>query len=400
VISHGWNNNEQDATQLYEKLLQNLAAVAPALPGRSAVIGVIWPSKKFDETVAVAQANVGAGGAASLTTSAQSLQAVAKKLDTMKTFFTTAAEQKTLEEAKALLPDLEDKVTAQTAFIEKLRSLLDSSAANREDASTIFFKEQPKELMNRLKINPANLSPGLAALPNKGAAMALTPGAAGGKATAGGAAGFKDIFSGISAAAMNVLNFTTYFEMKARAGLVGGNGVAPLIDQLAPKATRIHLIGHSFGGRVMASAALRSTTNKIASMSLLQAAFSHNGFSKSENGAFRAVVDSQRVNGPIIITHTRNDNAVGVAYPLASRIAGDAAAAFGDENDKFGGLGRNGAQKMEMGETILGTLLKSDGNYTFEAHKLHNLEGSAFIPDHSGITGKEVANAIRCAVGA
>ena len=29
---------------------------------------------------------------------------------------------------------------------------------------------------------------------------------------------------------MNVLNFTTYFEMKARAGTVGKNGVGPLID--------------------------------------------------------------------------------------------------------------------------------------------------------------------------
>ena len=35
-----------------------------------------------------------------------------------------------------------------------------------------------------------------------------------------------EILSGFKAAAMNVLNFTTYFEMKARAGTVGKNGVA------------------------------------------------------------------------------------------------------------------------------------------------------------------------------
>src|SRR4029450_4507756 len=42
--------------------------------------------------------------------------------------------------------------------------------------------------------------------------------------------------------------------------------------------------------------------------------------------------------------------AVGIAYPVASRLAGTVASAFGDANDKFGGLGRNGAQKMERGE--------------------------------------------------
>ena len=67
---------------------------------------------------------------------------------------------------------------------------------------------------------------------------------------------------------MNVLNFTTYFEMKARAGTVGKNGVAPLIDRLAPQVQRIHLIGHSFGGRVVTAAAANSTTDKIASHEL------------------------------------------------------------------------------------------------------------------------------------
>ena len=48
----------------------------------------------------------------------------------------------------------------------------------------------------------------------------------------GGAAGLKDILSGFKAAAMNVLNYTTYYEMKSRAGAVGAQGVAKLIDKL------------------------------------------------------------------------------------------------------------------------------------------------------------------------
>ena len=135
-------------------------------------------------------------------------------------------------------------------------------------------------------------------------------------------------------------------------------------------------------------------------MSLLQTAFSHNGFSKRMNGFFRSVVDRKRVKGPILVTHTKNDKAVGVAYPLASRINGDKTAAFGDENDVFGGMGRNGAQQMEAGETVPGRLLAVGASYAFQAGKFFNLEASEFIKGHGDVTGKEVAHAIRRAIDA
>ena len=143
------------------------------------------------------------------------------------------------------------------------------------------------------------------------------------------------------------------------------------------------------------SAAANSTTNRIKSLTLLQAAFSHNGFSRNENGFFRAVVDKKRVDGPILITHTKNDKAVGVAYPLASRLKGDKSAALGDANDPFGGIGRNGAQKMDQGEVIAGQLLAVNSAYTFQPRKFFNLEASSFIKGHSDVRGKEVAYALR-----
>jgi len=63
-----------------------------------------------------------------------------------------------------------------------------------------------------------------------------------------------------------------------------------------------------------------------------------------DRGAFRDVIEKQKVRGPILITHTRNDRAVGIAYPIASRINGVTAAGLGDADDKFGGLGSNGTQ--------------------------------------------------------
>jgi hypothetical protein len=135
-------------------------------------------------------------------------------------------------------------------------------------------------------------------------------------------------------------------------------------------------------------------------MSLLQTAFSHNGFSKSMHGFFRSVVDRHRGDGPIVVTFTANDKAVGIAYPLASRLAFQTTAALGDANDKYGGLGRNGTQKMEASDVdrAYTRMLPSTESYRFTSKKFFNLESSDYVKGHSDITGKEVANAVRCAV--
>jgi hypothetical protein len=190
--------------------------------------------------------------------------------------------------------------------------------------------------------------PDLPAPPPKGMG-----GAVGFKPGTGGALGIKDFFGGILSAARKVLNFTTYYQMKERAGVVGRVGVSQVLKQIRQVAPhiKIHLIGHSFGGRVVTSAADAldgSAATKPNSMSLLQTAFSHNGFAEKfdgkRDGFFRGVVKGSKIAGPIIITHSINDTAVGIAYPLASKLSGDDDAGFGDAKDRFGGIGRNGAQ--------------------------------------------------------
>jgi len=50
VVSHGWNNNTQEAQELYDELLGNIKPRLGALAGRKfAVIGIFWPSKKFTD---------------------------------------------------------------------------------------------------------------------------------------------------------------------------------------------------------------------------------------------------------------------------------------------------------------------------------------------------------------
>jgi len=43
---------------------------------------------------------------------------------------------------------------------------------------------------------------------------------------------------------------------------------------------------------------------------------------------------------------------------------------------------------MENDEVIKGNLLDAGGNYSFQAGKFFNLEGSPFIKGHGDVTGK------------
>ena len=399
VASHGWNNTEEQAEQLYSGLFASFAGVASdQLQNKEiAIVGIIWPSKKFTDVVDAAVAEQGRGGGAGFGTSSTAADDTIKaKLDVIATMLDKKAAKK-ITAAKNQIGKLESDLAARRKFADELRSLFDESAAHEEDNSALFFKLDGSVLLEKLKMPTPLVASGQAG-GGGAASLGTHP-----KATpAGGAAGLGDIFSGIKSGAIRFLNYLAYYEMKKRAGTVGQKGVGPMLDRLAGKVQRIHLVGHSFGCRVVTAAAATSTTDKLQSMSLLQAAFSHNGFSKSMNGFFRSVVDNHCIKGPIVITYTSNDRAVGIAYPVASRLAGTVASAFGDANDKFGGLGRNGAQKMEQGEVVQGVdqLLAVGGSYGWQSGRFHNLESSKYIIDPNGgdahgfVTGKEVAWAI------
>jgi hypothetical protein len=170
-------------------------------------------------------------------------------------------------------------------------------------------------------------------------------------------------------------------------------------------ALKIHLIGHSFGGRLVTAAAdgpANQPPVKPDSMTLLQAAFSHNGFAdkfdETNDGFFRKVVTDKKVSGPIVITCTENDNAVGRLYPLASLLAGQNASKIGDANDPYGGIGCNGAQKTPEVSKGAVKLMSVGSPYQFEAGKLYNLNADACITDHSDICKEEVAYAVLAAV--
>jgi hypothetical protein len=396
VITHGWNNDMAEAGLLYRELLDIMRQllVGKGIGGLDhrtfAVLAVLWPSKKFAEKELIPSGAAGLGSAVTITFLQQ-------ELEKLKQVFDGAEQKGTLDQAKTLLPKIEDSPQARQKFADLLRSLVSRQTDDPQDAETQFYKLNGNEVMERLS-KPVPLE-----IPKSTGIIAGASQLGSGRTRArGGPAGF---LSGLRSAARNLLNLVTYYEMKERAATVGRNGVNQVLRTLREEhpTLKVHLIGHSFGGRLVTASADgpdHLPPVKADSMTLLQAAFSHHGFAErydnANDGFFRKVVTEKKVSGPIVITFTQNDKAVGLAYPIASLIAGQQAAALGDKHSVYGGIGRNGAQKTPEGIEL--PLLPVGKSYEFERGKLYSLNGDLSILGHSDICKGEVAQAVLYAV--
>lgn len=382
VVSHGWNNTAGQARDLYEQLIDSIVTVRPRVAGakdrRFVVVGVLWPSIQWAE-------GESSGAGAGVDDDVAVLEAeIALRVE----------DPEVRAKLVALTPKLEGSSAAQEEFVALLRTTLPRSTKGEDKAGFDALKSaSTAEVIDAARGGTETDAAPAAA----GGAASIDPAGLTALPGDGGGAGF---FDSIVGAARNLLNVTTYYKMKERAGVVGKKGIAPLLERIHTDArtARIHLVGHSFGGRAVTAAAL-ATSAPVASLSLLQAAYSHFGMAKDWDGSGKSgmfVKVPAKVDGPVIVTHTRNDKAVGMAYPIASRLARQIGVALGDENDPYGGIGRNGARKTPGG--VAATLLDVGGVYDFTAHDVWSLNADAFVSGHSDVTGKQVGYAVLSAV--
>lgn len=120
----------------------------------------------------------------------------------------------------------------------------------------------------------------------------------------------------------------------------------------------------------------------LSSLTLLQGAFSHNGFSADRKGAFKAVIG--RVSGPISITHTHNDKACFGIYAYATRLSGDTTQAVGGPNDKFGAIGANGAQGLTVNTITAHEIFEPASG------EVNNFLADRYISDHGDVRNAKV----------
>ncbi|MFI8263345.1 serine-threonine protein kinase [Streptomyces sp. NPDC085665] len=350
VFAHGWNSDRATSTRLFDRFY----APFPGLVGsgvRLGYVGVVWPSIRFsDEPIPDfdphgALAEPGHGTALDPAT----LRALGE-------FWPGRVAE--LDRVAELLEDRPESAAAFTEFGALVRELAGVDVVDAPDAAGAVDAAVLAGSAGAAVAGPAVRDvPALFALDVLEVCRALTAGLAEAGAPSGDAAGpgfspgggLRALWSG----AKELLRQATYYQMKKRAGVVGERGLGPVLAELAGRrpALRIHLIGHSFGARVV-SFSLRAVPDGaryVKSATLLQGAFSHYAFTdrlphdKGSGGALRGM--QRRVDGPVVACHSPFDSALKVFYPLASRMAGDSAGLLGFD-ERWGAIGHDGVQAV------------------------------------------------------
>jgi hypothetical protein len=376
-IAHGFRNDESDASGLYARFLHTFSAhlsrpeFQAIATRRFAVAAVYWPSKPFRETY-----DPTTGGTRGLQHPTEAMAGIEVQLDDLKKDASPAHRVK-LEKAAALLPTLGGHTKKQDEFVALVLSVLDGSPIDPTEGLPQIRKQHGSQLLARLSDPSAEDTRGIG-----------------------------NLFGGIAGGVGTFLNLTKWYVMKDRAGTVGVKGVATAVRGLHDRCpdVRIHLVGHSLGGRLMASC-VKALGDPPAvqpdSLMLLEAAFSHYGFSanngRGKAGFFRDVIDRHVINGPFLSTFSAQDTIVGNAYSIMSRLANDNTREIGDASDEFGGIGRNGPLKTT--EVATDRLHAAGTPYDYQPDVINNLDGSGgLIKDHSDVTNDAITYAFAAAV--
>lgn len=380
VLSHGWNSGVDSARDLYEAMFSLLADQLGTHRPNCAAVGVIWPSVVFPDDDPATAPPVPSTGE-------QLAAALAPAFP---------AQQHQLATLGQLLDDRPQDPEKLTEFHTLAASLVTTPSWALEDLGEAALLDGDTQMVFRR------------------AAIEMAPRAG------GGAAGVGDPFAALWSGARELLRIFSYYEMKNRAGVIGQTGLGPLLGALIGPSgpPRIHLIGHSFGGRLVAYALAGLPAGKtgpqspVKSLALIQGAFSHFAFASplmfdpSRSGGLAGMGD--RVDGPLLATFTRADRALGWWYPTASLLAGqDDQVALGAHGPlyRWGAMGDDGYQQ-DPAATVM--LLAEAGNpypfapahfYALDANAVICAKQSEFSGAHSDIRHPEVTWAVVSAAG-
>ncbi|MCZ4118176.1 serine-threonine protein kinase [Streptomyces sp. H39-S7] len=341
MFAHGWNNDQSMANWLYDRFF----APFPGLLGsgtrvRLGYVGVLWPAMRFsDEPIP--------DFTPALTIAPDPAGRTELSEETCRALTTMFPEQgTTVGRLAELLRECPDSPEAFAEYVRLVRELVElpegcpaaGFAADSDDGS----QSDPAILLD----DPVALCAEFTAALQETGVDCGSDGP-----------GEPQLFGGLRRRLWNgaheLLRQATYFAMKRRAGTIGQRGLGPVLGGLAQTATpaRVHLVGHSFGARLVSFAllGLPAAAHNVKSVTLLQGAFSHYAYARqlpgdaSRSGVLRDV--GNRVDGPVVSCFSRHDTALGVIYPLASRLSRDDSSLLG-LGDRWGAMGHDGIQAV------------------------------------------------------
>ncbi|WP_234334899.1 serine-threonine protein kinase [Streptomyces sp. NRRL S-118] len=304
MFAHGWNSSRAVSTRLFSRFFAPFPALVGRSPGvRLGYAGIVWPSLRFaDEPVP----DFGEGVLPAPPAGPELEEETRRAL--VEVFPGREAE---MARIAALLGEQPETRAAFDEFGELVRRLVAEEEGAPAFVGDLGDEGPPAFLREDVVSVCADFTAAL-----DGARQPLFIGG-----------GFKHLWKG----AKEVLRQAAYWAMKRRSGVVGERGLGPLLGGLARSSpgVRVHLVGHSQGARLVSFAlrGLPAGVRNVASVTLLQGAFSHFAFASRLPHGLRGggALDGmhRRVDGPVVACYSRHDTALSVLYPLASRAAGD-----------------------------------------------------------------------------
>jgi len=389
IFSHGWNNDWDDALEYYIGLLDGVGAMAGKhagmLPDRikPMMVGIGWPS------AALVWPSERTPGMAT-TVPGDELAEIEADIDMLSADLsvTDAASLRTLLSGKEALT--EDEVDAFASLIspnfnESAWDETDDPATDTDTLATMF---KSPELIADAPISPEDETE------EEDEGKNFLPGVSGGSQTSEvqTAGALHELFG-----LRMVVRLATVRLMKDRAGVVGGNGVAGLLSALLlGTPARVHMVGHSYGCKVMGTAASKVLDSRqITSFLMLQPAINHYAFASDVGdgrvGGFHSVL--AKVKKPILSTMSRNDFPLRQIFHLTNNRSKDFAEGpqFAGLLDKHRGMGGYGPAGLDADDLKSIEIPGADESYpSAEGAEIINLEATGVIKGHSKINIDEV----------
>jgi hypothetical protein len=394
LFSHGWNNDWTVATRRYEDFLAGFMKMRrehqlPAPAGyKPLLVGVFWPST----ALVFGESEKGPAIAAAPDPKAMDARIAEERAQVRELALNVPGEH------VARFYELAQKSELDKAEALELARLLLGNAQSGNDEVGVSAPPSAEEVVKVAQ----------AAAPKPKAAAGGRFGTATGTAGGPQAAGFLDKLD-----PRNILRAFTVWQMKDRAGTVGAHGVGPLLRDLlgatkasAQRATEasVHLVGHSYGAKIVLSALCHGAApeRKVESTLLLQPAVSHLCFAANvpgvnRPGGYRAALD--RVAKPIFATFSKHDTALHDSFHLALRRGEDLGeariAADGDEPPSkyaaLGGYGPRGADERIVPVQDVGQ------RYDMNAGaRIYGIKADRTISGHGDISNDSTYWALYC----
>ena len=387
LFSHGWNNDWKAATARYYDFLHQYSALRaqrwdpPTRPYKPVLVGVFWPSEALVSDGDQAPDIAGADGLAPGQPAAHRYE-----LDILAQRLAPADRERfsALADTDALADTEADELTALLA---------PALAGPPDELDDPGDPPTPKDLKLVWEQLPAGdggpVSTDTGGFVDDGGAAAPGP----------EAAGFLDVLKKLDP--RQLVRAATVLLMKDRAGRVGARGVHDLLGRLvgASPDVRVHLIGHSYGAKVVLSALCAGDppARPVESVLLLEPALSALAFATDVDGTgrpggYRSAL--QRSRQPILTTFSSHDVPLTKFFHLAVRRAsdlGEAVIAGTPLPSRYAALGGFGPYGCDADSVVVQPAAPPQGYPLDGPKRIVAVQGDSVISGHGAVTNPATA---------